>query len=238
MPISFRFRPIPFIACLLLVSLGIALAQWQTRRAQEKELIASQMADRQHLPALVLTPATPASEIQAFRKLQLRGQFVNEWPVYLDNRPLQGKAGLYVLMPFKLADSNRYVLVARGWQQRDARDRMHVSAMAAPAGELVLEGIVRDQLDRVMQLGAPETIKPGSIVQNLEMDGLAKQTGWNFYPFIVEQTSVIEDKLSRDWPLPSAGADKHRGYAFQWYALALMAFVFFVVTGFRRGKNR
>ncbi|MBC3918514.1 SURF1 family protein [Undibacterium sp. CY18W] len=237
MPISFRFRPIPFIACLLLVSLGIALAQWQTRRAQEKELIATQMADRQHLPALALTATTPASEIQAFRKLQLRGQFMNEWPVYLDNRPLQGKAGLYVLMPFRLTGSNRYVLVARGWQQRDARDRTHVSADPAPTGELVLEGIVRDQLDRVMQLGAPETVKPGSIVQNLELDGIVKQTGWNFYPFIVEQTSSAGDKLSRDWPLPSAGADKHRGYAFQWCALALMAFVFFVVTGFRRGKN-
>jgi len=31
--------------------------------------------------------------------------------------------------------------------------------------------------------------------------------------------------------------EKHRGYAFQWYALAAMAFIFFVVTGIRRGKK-
>lgn len=237
MPISFRFRLIPFIASLLLVSLGVALAQWQTRRAEEKEMIAVQLAERMHLPVLQLKPDSAAGEIKAFRKLKVRGQFIAEWPLYLDNRPLQGRAGLYVLMPFKLAGSNKYVLVARGWQPRDAHDRLHVKAIPAAAGEVMVEGLVRDKLDRVMQLGQAETVKPGSLLQNLDIDMLIKQTGWDFYPFVLEQTSAADDGLSRDWPLPSAGADKHRGYAFQWYALAVMAFLFFVVTGFRRGKN-
>ncbi|MCH8621358.1 SURF1 family protein [Undibacterium sp. TS12] len=237
MPISFRFRLIPFIASLLLVSLGVALAQWQTRRAEEKEIIAAQLAERMHLPVQQLKPDSAAGEIKAFRKLKVRGQFIAEWPLYLDNRPLQGRAGLYVLMPFKLEGSNKYVLVARGWQPRDAHDRLHVTAISAAAGEVMLEGLVRDKLDRVMQLGQPETVKPGSLLQNLDIDMLIKQTGWDFYPFVLEQTSAADDGLSRDWPLPSAGADKHRGYAFQWYALAVMAFLFFVVTGFRRGKN-
>ncbi|MFZ6656409.1 SURF1 family protein [Undibacterium sp. TJN19] len=237
MPISFRFRLVPFIASLLLVSLGIALAQWQTRRAQEKETIALHMTANMHLPALSLDGSTAATGIAPFRKLQVRGQWIREWPLYLDNRPLQGKAGLYALMPFKVAGSNKYVLIARGWQPRDARDRMHVTPPVTADGELVLEGIVRDQLDRVMQLGQPDAVKPGAIMQNLELSALAKQTGWDLYPFVLEQTSNAADGLSREWPLPSAGADKHRGYAFQWYALALMALIFFVVTGFRRGKN-
>ncbi|MFZ6776698.1 SURF1 family protein [Undibacterium sp. Ji83W] len=249
MPISFRFRLIPFIACLLLVSLGIALAQWQTHRALEKETLAALLSERQHLPALVLNSQTPSEQLQVFRKLQVRGQFIREWPLYLDNRPLQGKAGLYVLMPFKLADSSKYVLIARGWHPRDARDRMHMPDIPAPAGQVVLEGMLRDKLDRVMQLGQAEVVKPGSLLQNIDVEALAKQTRWDFYPFVLEQTleqmpdqapeqsSSHKDGLSRDWPMPSAGADKHRGYAFQWYALALMAFLFFVVTGFRRGKN-
>lgn len=44
--------------------------------------------------------------------------------------------------------------------------------------------------------------------------------------------------MVRDWPAPALGVDKHRGYAFQWYALALMAFLFFVVTGFKGNKQR
>ncbi len=238
MPISFRFRLIPFIASLLLVSLGIALAQWQTHRAEEKENIAAESAARMQMPALVLTAKTMLADVQAFRTLRLSGQFVKEWPLYLDNRPLQGKAGLYVLMPFRLAGSSKYVLVARGWQQRDPQDRMHVPAIPSPVGEIVLQGVVRDRLDRVMQLGQAEEIKPGSMLQNLDVTHIAKQTGWDFYPFVLEQVSAADDGLSRDWPQPSAGADKHRAYAFQWYALALMAFLFFVITGFSRGKRR
>jgi len=41
----------------------------------------------------------------------------------------------------------------------------------------------------------------------------------------------------RDWPPPSLGVEKHRAYAFQWYALALMALLFFLVTGSRRGTS-
>lgn len=237
MPISFRFRLIPFIASLLLISLGIALAQWQTNRAQVKESLAAQMTERQQLPALALNAQTLPEQILPFRKLQLTGQLIREWPLYVDNRPLQGKAGLYVLMPFKLAGSSKYVLIARGWHPRNGRDRMQMPDVPVPTGQIVLQGMMRDKLDRVMQLGQAEIVKPGSLLQNVDVEALAKQTGWDFYPFVLEQTTSFEDGLLRDWPQPSMGADKHRGYAFQWYALALMAFLFFVVTGIRRGKN-
>jgi replication factor C small subunit len=32
--------------------------------------------------------------------------------------------------------------------------------------------------------------------------------------------------------------DKHHGYAFQWYALAMAALIFYLVTGFRSGSKR
>jgi len=44
-------------------------------------------------------------------------------------------------------------------------------------------------------------------------------------PWIVLQTSAAADGLVRDWPLPAAGIERHRGYAFQWYALAALAAV-------------
>ncbi len=30
------------------------------------------------------------------------------------------------------------------------------------------------------------------------------------------------DDLRREWPQPASGVEKHRGYAFQWYALAAL----------------
>lgn len=238
MPISFHLRPWLLLITVLLASSGFALGQWQTRRAQEKEVWADQIRQRAQLPAQVLTGATPAGQVATFSKLQLRGRFIADWPLYLDNRPLHGKAGMYVLMPFSIEGSRQHVLVARGWQARDPQERTRLPKLPTPSGSVMLEGIARDQLDRVMQLGPAEVLRPGGMIQNLELEKLAKVSGLQFYPFIVEQTSEADDGLLRDWPLPSTGADKHRAYAFQWYALTVVAVLFFVVTGFRRGKER
>ena len=54
---------------------------------------------------------------------------------------------------------------------------------------------------------------------------------------LIDQTSAAPDGLVRDWPRPSTGIERHQGYAFQWFSLAALACVFFVVTGFRRGKS-
>ena len=93
-------------------------------------------------------------------------------------------------------------------------------------------------LNRVMQLGQADVLKPAAIVQNIDIAQLAQQSRLSFKPLIVEQVSDTSDGLLRQWPMPSAGVEKHRAYAFQWYALSAMACLFFVVTGIRRGKHK
>ncbi|WP_308601797.1 SURF1 family cytochrome oxidase biogenesis protein [Massilia sp. Dwa41.01b] len=76
-------------------------------------------------------------------------------------------------------------------------------------------------------------------MQNLAVDEVARASGLALLPFFVQQTGPGQpgETLVRDWPLPASGVDKHRGYAFQWYALAAMAALFFVITGFRSGRT-
>ncbi len=237
MPLKFHVRLLPLLATVALVVLGISLAQWQTRRAHQKEQIDQQMHERARMAPLSLGAApVPVAGI-VFRHVLLRGHFVSAWPLYLDNRALHGNAGFYVMMPFKIEGSDMHVLVARGWQPRNAQDRSKMPPLATPDGMQQIEGVARDSIDRVMQLGQATPITPGAIVQNITAADVARQSHLAMQDIIVEQTSASPDGLQRDWPLPSAGADKHRAYAFQWYALSLMAILFFVVTGYRRGKN-
>ncbi|MCU6435040.1 SURF1 family protein [Undibacterium sp. Jales W-56] len=236
MPNKFRFRWIPLLITLLLCALGISLGQWQSRRAQEKEAIAQAMQERTKLPPLSAQDAL-SSRASVYRRIRLTGHFVAEWPLYLDNRPLKGVAGFYVVMPFKMEGTDQVILVGRGWQARDAHDRTRMPALITPPGLVQIEGQLHENLGHVMQLGQAEIVRPGAVLQNLNPADLAKQTGWKLLPLMVEQSSGPADGLTRDWPLPSDGADKHRAYAFQWYALSLMAIIFFVVTGYRRGKT-
>jgi cytochrome oxidase assembly protein ShyY1 len=88
-----------------------------------------------------------------------------------------------------------------------------------------------------MQLGETPILTPGAIVQNVNVEALAAASKLPLENFIIEQTNNLGDGLVRDWPVPSAGVDTHRAYAFQWYALSAAAFLFFIVTGFRRANK-
>jgi surfeit locus 1 family protein len=252
MRLAFRFRTIPFVATVLLVALGIALGNWQTRRAEEKLAMAARMAERLAADPVVLgsagmlveedrlgTSANPA-KLADYQRVLVMGQWVRQWPLFLDNRPQAGKAGFYLAMPFKIAGSDMYVLVLRGWLPHDARDYTRLPDFETPAGTVTIEGAAMASAGKVMQLGTPGALKPGAIVQNLTVEQVALASGLRLQPFFLQQTGPAQpgEGLVRDWPAPAAGVDKHRGYAFQWYALAAMAALFFVMTGFRSGRKQ
>ena len=168
---------------------------------------------------------------------QRKGEFAAGWPLYLDNRQLHGRAGFVLLMPLRLAGGDRSVLVERGWLPVDPHDRNRIVAPPVPAGTVHVEGRLRRAPSQALQLGEPATLHPGALVQNLEPRQLAQASGLALYPFVIEQSGDARDGLLRDWPQPSAGVDMHRGYAFQWYALAATAFVYFVVTVLRHARR-
>ncbi|GGY81255.1 SURF1 family protein [Pseudoduganella plicata] len=237
MRIAFRFKLIPFVATMLLVALGIALGQWQTRRADDKLAMQAKVAAANTQAPLRLD-GTPVDIAQAeWRRVSVSGTFVAGWPVYLDNRPQAGRAGLYVLMPFRIDGSDSHVLVLRGWLPVDAAHRGRIAPYATPARRVTLEGIARCDPGHVLGLGTDARLAPGAIVLNADVAGVATASGLRFQPFVLQQTSGGTDTLVRDWPAPALGIEKHRGYAFQWYALALTAFLFFVITGFLSGRK-
>lgn len=235
MRMPFRFSWIPFMAALLVMVVGILLGNWQTRRAVEKIAIENAIVERAEQAALDLNKPFFNTDIE-YRRLSAEGSFIADWPIYLDNRPYQGKAGFTLLMPLRLSNSDSVVLVARGWFPRDAAERTKLPAIPVPAAPIRIEGIARRSAGHVMQLGQAADVQPGAIVQNLDPAEFARVSKLPLQNFIIEQTSDTNDGLVRDWPRPSGGVDKHRGYAFQWYALAATALVFFLVTGFRRAR--
>jgi surfeit locus 1 family protein len=70
--------------------------------------------------------------------------------------------------------------------------------------------------------------------QNLVLARYAKWSGLKLQPIVLQQTSEADDGLLRVWGRPDTGADKHRGYAFQWYALAMTILIVYVALSFRR----
>jgi len=233
----FRLRWVPLMATVVVGVIGISLGNWQMRRAEEKRLLQQEMMDRAGFDPLRASAVKPGELPDAFRRVTAEGQFVGTWAVYLDNRPLRGQSGFYLLMPLKLVDSPQSVLVLRGWFPRDARDPTRLPEIPIPSSPVSIEGRVRHAAGKLMQLGEPGALRPGAIVQNAEVADFNRASELPLHTFIIEQTNDTGDGLVRDWPLPSTGIETHYGYAFQWYALSAAALIFFLVTGFRRASK-
>ena len=234
----FRLRWIPLIAMAVVISTAISLGNWQTRRAEEKLAIEQAIVARGQLAPINAAAIKPGEQPEEFRRVVAEGEFVADWPLYLENRPHGTQSGFYLLMPLRIADSGDVVLVARGWFPRDPADRTRVPEVPVPQGRQRIEGSVRSHATRVMQLGDAAAVKRGAILQNIEPASFAAASGLHTQAFIIEQRNDTHDGLVRDWPAPSAGVDKHRGYAFQWYALAVAAFLFYLITGIRSARKR
>jgi surfeit locus 1 family protein len=232
-----RIKLVPAIICLTLAVLGAALGLWQLSRAEGKLGVQRLQNARQAQAVLSVLPSN-AAELGTlqWRRVRLRGEFVAQWPIYLDNRQQRGEQGIWLLMPFKLIDSGQLILVARGWLPRNKQQRNVIPAHVTPPGTVQVEGILRVQPARLLQLGPDTPLAPGVLRQNVAIAELAQASNLPLLPMLLEQTvaSTPQDQLGREWPQPTSGIERHQAYAFQWFALAVVAIIFFLITGLRR----
>lgn len=121
---SFRLRLWSVVLAAAACAAGIALGNWQLRRAEEKRVVPPHVS--------------------------VEGEFLPRFTVYLDNKVNHGRVGYEVITPLRLR-SGTNVLVNRGWiaagKTRDA-----LPEVRTPAGPVSIEGIALEGLPRVLSL--------------------------------------------------------------------------------------
>ena|SRR5688572_10312167 len=210
MPAGYSFRPRLWALALAAAACagGIALGVWQAGRAEEKRKTEARI-----------------------ERISVRGEFLPERTVLLDNKLRRGRAGYEVVTPLRLAGAQQmHVLVNRGWIAAGAT-RDELPEIRTPPGETKVEGIVREHLPRVLQAGPAQR---GKVRQNLAVEDFAAETGLALLPFVIEQHSLAEDGLLREWPRAAPGPEKNEMYSLQWYSLAALAVVLLIVLSFKK----
>jgi cytochrome oxidase assembly protein ShyY1 len=242
---------IPALAALGGVVLTMALGNWQVRRGEQKEAIQATMALAATAAPVVLAGSDASaawSQPQTLvnRRLAVRGIWLPADVVYLDNRPYQGQAGYYVLMPLQLAESSAILIVNRGWLPRDARDRTRIAPYATPAGLVDVAGIALAEEPRLFDLGSAPAGKRGGIWQNFDFDAFKVASSFTPIALVLRQeatpaTPTSQDGLVRDWPDRGASIqaqiDRHHGYAFQWYGLSALIVFLTLFYGYRNARK-
>jgi surfeit locus 1 family protein len=148
---------------------------------------------------------------------RLRGQWLVDQTVYLDNRQMNAKVGFFVLTPLRLEGSAQVVLVQRGWVQRNFEEREKVRAIETPGGTVTVEGRMAPPPSKLFELGKPEA---SLIRQNLDLEQFREQTRLPLLSVMLMQTGPASEGLLREWPAVNLGVEKHYGYALQWFGIA------------------
>jgi cytochrome oxidase assembly protein ShyY1 len=209
------------IITLIVFSLLINLGLWQSSRAIEKEQRLSRITSLNTTSPISLQQVVSLSNTENINDfpVQASGRFVAEKIFLLDNQVSGGRLGYQVLQI--LTTEKNAVLVNLGWMQGSI-NRQELPEISGYRGEVSFASKVR-LVEPNIQLMAQDfsSFQWPLRVQQIELDKFSVLLDKPLLPFVlyVNETELIGYK--KDWQAIVMPPEKHRGYAFQWFSLAI-----------------
>ena len=231
-----RYRFAPSLAPTVLAAAGIALLSglglWQLERASGKE---ARIEAYEAAQGIVLDESAADRPAVEFARVDLEGRFDGAHQFLQDNRTHAGRAGYYVLTPFRTAGRTA-VLVNRGWVPADP-DRSALPDVEVAEDRVRVRGTVRIARQDLLVLG--DTGYGASqwprVVQRVELDSMERRLGYPLAGWLVSLDPDMPNGYVREWTVSYGLApSRHRGYAFQWFALAAALLAIWVVVNLKR----
>ena len=209
------------VTTLVAVGATTSLGFWQLSRAAQKQARQAAVDTQSAKSLLTAESLLAASDTMALlhQRAHLRGSWAPKFLVYLENRPMDGRVGFVVIMPFVLEGGRGALAVQRGWVPRGFDDRGRVPNIASPEGVVEIEGRMALPPSDLYSLGEPTT---GLIRQNIALPQFRQETGLPLLPLTLQQTGANTEGLLRDWPVVNIGIEKNYGYAAQWFGMAAL----------------
>ncbi|MBI3526293.1 MAG: SURF1 family protein [Betaproteobacteria bacterium] len=233
-PVSLGARQFwPALAAVLVIALTVSLGRWQLERASMKEAQAENFARQSRLSPIHISAALINAEQINYRQVSARGEWLPDDLVFLDNQVRQGQVGYLVYMPLRLEGGEVCILVNRGWVNAGF-DRARLPVIRTPRGSVEVSGVALIPSMHFKELSA--TYREGRIWENITIERFAKWSGLKLQPTVIWQADDAADGLARAQITPDSGAERNLGYAFQWFALAVLtaflwAYYFFKKKG-------
>ena len=235
----FNFNPplLAVLATVLVASLFAGLGRWQLERMNEKIEIINQQLACTSIPALSNLPDSN-NDFSSLRfcRVHLSGKWRGDKQFLLDNQVLNGQVGFNVLTPFVLTDE-RVVLVDRGWVALGHSRQILPDVSMQPDSDYI-QGAIYVPFGEPYALGEATAGSIGwpRIIQYLDFPALSAVFGETLVPLVIRMDAQQAGGYQREWQLVPFTAEKHLGYAIQWFALALGTLVLFLVLNLKRKK--
>ncbi len=232
--VHFTFRWIPALATLVGLAVLVYLGLWQAGKGDRLEADLAQREARAHLGPLQVGAALV--DVQAVQDAPIRvsGQYEPEGQFFWDNRQLDGQPGLNVLTPLRIAGSQTRILVNRGWVAWP-HGRGELPKVSVPAGDVSVNGIAFVPWTKKFFLMPETPVAQGALRLRVDLQAIAAQSGHPLQPVVLLQDpDNAKDDLVRRWDPPENRVSTHRGYAFQWFGMALALAIFYLLASVHR----
>ena len=218
------------LAGLVLVAACVRLGIWQLDRNEDRSAsnaVIEANVDRDPVPVDdVLDVGRPLSANQLWTPVAATGTYDVDRQLVVRLRPLDGRAGVHVLVPLVTA-AGTALLVDRGFVAQDGPATAIPTVPDPPQGEVHVIGRARASEEGRGVGGDPDS---GAIryVDVGEVDT------WLPYPVYGAWVEVIEEQPSASEapllpPAPTPDAGPHLSYAIQWFLFACIGIGGFVV---------
>ena len=232
-------RPREILTLLLALALIVAtalLGRWQWGRGQTKQQLTERIEASMRGPALEQGAQTFDAARDAWRPLHARGRYAAGWTVFLQNRQHAGRSGFWVLTPLRLAGTQRWIMVERGWVASAFAPGALVPGVPTPAGTVDVHGRLAPPPSQWFSFAkdAPDAV----IRQNVQLAAFAAAHHIELLPYVLQQLAPCEPGLVCEWPRADTGMERNFGYAFQWWAMSVLGaglMVYFTTRRLRRG---
>ncbi len=211
-------NPLPFIVGGAFVALFIWAGTWQAGKAGSK---------RDEIAAFAAQPSyrsyTRGNAVRESEGLKVRGTWIGDRQIILDNIIVDSRVGHYVLTPFETAPDEPLLIVNRGF--------LPATEAGIGAADVEIAGTSREVLGRVGRLpragyrmgqAIPEVSSwPVHAVYPVYED-VEITLGREVEPFVLLLNADEPDGFARDWKPAGLSPGRHTAYAVQWFGMAIV----------------
>lgn len=240
------FRPTFWATICTIPALAIlvALGTWQLDRLEWKRELIAARAERIGAPPVgfdELARARAEGRLAAleYRPIAVRGRYAHERAMRLQNRTMDGAAGIHLVVPLTLEGGGGTVLVDRGWVPRDAPARL----VEEPGGVIGVSGYVR--LFHEPGAFVPHNEPAANVWFSMDEPAMRRVAGagagaWEPTGFYIQ--AGPDSGAAGALPVGETPAvelrNSHLGYALTWYGLAVVLAAIYAIYHWRRDGRR
>jgi len=215
----------------------VTLGLWQAGKGNRLEAELSQRQQRQHLGPVQIGAALVEPEALRDAPIRVMGRYEPQGQFFLDNRQLNGQPGLNVMTPLRIDGGQTRILVNRGWIGWP-HGRGELPQADVPPDSVVVTGLAFVPSSNKFFLMPQPAQADSKLRLRLDLAALSQQAGYPLQPVVLLQNpGDAPDALVRRWDPPQDRVAQHRGYAFQWFGMALALLVFYLMAVFRRRRT-